>query len=287
LTYLHRRILSRLKRSWLAPVIGGLASSVPFRWVRKPTILDQDQLCLFVTYARDGKIPAHALFHARSWAEAGFKVNLTIILDSLENFVTPSNLDFAAGVLLRANEGYDFGAWAATIAQVPDLKKVSLLCLANDSVYGPFNSFSAMLDRVRKSDADIIGLTESYQITRHFQSYTIFFRQSALCHPTFIKFWRNVRTGGRDFVIQNYELKFLLRMERAGLRALALYPAIERESNPTLMFWRELIMSGFPFLKVQLLRDNPLQVDLTGWDSLVRERGFDPDLVRDHLRIQI
>jgi hypothetical protein len=76
-------------------------------------------------------------------------------------------------------------------------------------------------------------------------------------------------------------------MERAGLRALALYPAIERESNPTLMFWRELIMSGFPFLKVQLLRDNPLQVDLTGWDSLVRERGFDPDLVRDHLRIQI
>jgi lipopolysaccharide biosynthesis protein len=249
--------------------------------------LDRDHVCLFVTYAPDGKIPAHALFHARSWAEAGFKVNLTVILDQLENFTASEKLAFAAGVLLRANQGYDFGAWAATIAQLPDLRKASLLCIANDSVYGPFNNFSAMIDRISKTDADMIGLTESYEVTRHFQSYIMLFRQTALRHPSFVKFWRNVRTGGRSFVIENYELKLLFGMEKAGLRALALYPTVEKGPNPTLMFWRELIAAGFPFLKVQLLRDNPLQLDLTGWDALVRERGFDPGLIRDHLKIQI
>jgi len=286
-TSVYNRFLTRLRRSWLAPVTGGLASSIPFRWIRKPTLVDGDQLCLFVTYTGDGRVSEHALFHARAWAEAGFKVNLTIVLESLESFAMDTDLAFAAGVLLRLNLGYDFGAWATTIAQLPDLKKACLICLANDSVYGPFKGFSAMLDRVRTSDADIIGLTESYERTRHFQSYMIFARQKAILHPSFKRFWRNVRTGGRAFVIQKYELKFLSKMESAGLRTLALYPARERGTNPTLALWRELLFAGFPFIKVQLLRDNPLQMDLTGWDSLLRERGFDPRLIREHLKKQI
>jgi lipopolysaccharide biosynthesis protein len=284
LKHIYSRILGRLKRSWLAPIVGGLASSAPLRWIRKPTILDDDQVCLFVTYAPDGTIPAHALFHARSWGEAGFKVNLTVVLDHLENFIMSQDLAFAAGVLLRANQGYDFGAWAATIAQLPDLGKTSLLCIANDSVYGPLNTFSAMIDRIKMTEADVIGLTESYERTRHFQSYITLFRQNSLRHPSFLKFWRNIRTGGRSFVIENYELKLMGLMEKNGLRTVALYPIAKSGFNPTLMFWRELIADGFPFLKVQLLRDNPLRLDLAGWDAVVKERGFDPDLIRDHLR---
>jgi lipopolysaccharide biosynthesis protein len=284
LKQIYSRILGRLKRSRLAPIFGGLASSVPFRWIRKPTILSGDQVCLFVTYTPDGTIPAHALFHARAWAEAGFKVNLTVVLDRLEKFSSSQDLAFAAGVLLRANQGYDFGAWAATIAQLPELRTTSLLCIANDSVYGPLNTFSTMIDRIKMTDADVIGLTESYERTRHFQSYMMLFRQNSLCHPSFIKFWRNIRTGDRSFVIQNYELKLMALMEKNGLRTVALYPMPERGPNPTLMFWRELIADGFPFLKVQLLRDNPLRLDLVGWESLVKEHGFNPDLIREHLR---
>lgn len=283
---IYSRISGRLKRSWLAPIVGGMASSVPSQWVRKPTIQNGDQVCLFVTYAADGNIPAHALFHARAWADAGFKVNLTVVLDDLERFSMTDSCGFAAGIFLRANEGYDFGAWAATMVQLADLRRASLLCIANDSTYGPLNGFSAMIARIRTIDADVIGLTESYEIVRHFQSYIMLFRQTAVCHRSFGRFWRNVRTGGRAFVIENYELKFLSAMERAGLRAVALYPASQKGPNPTLKYWRELIADGFPFLKVQLLRDNPLRVDLTGWDVLVREHGFDPGVIRNHLKME-
>jgi lipopolysaccharide biosynthesis protein len=235
-----------------------------------------------VTYASRGKILPHSLFHAKAWAHAGFKVNLTVVLDELESFQWSQDLAFASGTLLRLNRGYDFGAFAATIMLLPDLKRASLVAIANDSVYGPFDTFPAMLDRVRKSDADIIGLTESTQFTRHFQSYIMFFRQAAFGHPCFRQFWRRVRTGGRKFVIRNYELTFINQMEKGGLRTSALFPPSD-PLNPTLTRWRELINAGFPFIKIQLLRDNPYKVDLSGWDSIVEKRGFDPNIIRRHL----
>jgi hypothetical protein len=55
------------------------------------------------------------------------------------------------------------------------------------------------------------------------------------------------------------------------------------EANPTLTGWRELIDEGFPFLKVQLMRDNPRGADLSDWESFVAARGYDPALIRDYL----
>ena len=54
--------------------------------------------------------------------------------------------------------------------------------------------------------------------------------------------------------------------------------------NPTLNHWRLTLERGkSPFLKVQLLRDNPLNSDITGWDKVVASRGYDPSLIRAHL----
>jgi hypothetical protein len=57
-----------------------------------------------------------------------------------------------------------------------------------------------------------------------------------------------------------------------------------RVGNPTLHPWRNLLDLGVPFVKVQLLRDNPLNTDLSGWISEVSRRGYPPRLILDHLR---
>lgn len=43
--------------------------------------------------------------------------------------------------------------------------------------------------------------------------------------------------------------------------------------------------AGCPFLKIQLLRDNPMRVpDLDDWESVVGEvSSYDLDLIRNHL----
>src|SRR5579863_6400977 len=107
---LHRMLA--LGRSRLAPLVSPRASSVPVRWIRKTEVFDQDQICLFVTYAPGGKIPAHSLFHARAWVKAGFKLTLIVAVDEFESYAPSPDLNFADGLCLRLNQGYDFGAWA-------------------------------------------------------------------------------------------------------------------------------------------------------------------------------
>ena len=276
-----------MRMSWFTSIFRLPATAVRMRWLRKPVIRDQDRYCFFVTYAPNGTVPPHSLFHARSWCEQGFKVVVIVVVDDLQAYASGPDLDFAEAVCVRSNRGYDFGAWAAVIAQTPDITRLRLLVLANDSVYGPFEKFPAMLRRVETIDADVVGVTESYQITHHLQSYMLFFRQSALRNPVFQKFWRGVKTGGREFVIRNYELKLMALMQSAGLRTATLFPITKEDCNPTLKYWRELVQSGFPFIKVQLLRDNPAGADLSEWEAVVKAQGFDPQLIHNHLGTRI
>ena len=42
--------------------------------------------------------------------------------------------------------------------------------------------------------------------------------------------------------------------------------------NPTSDLWRQLLLAGFPFLKVELLRENPTDVpDVADWRAVLAE----------------
>lgn len=257
---------------------------IAFRWWRKPGSAAGHDVCLLVTYAPGGLVPPHAFKQAAAWRDEGYLVVLIVALDRLEDFRPDSSLDLCAGVLLRKNIGYDFGAWAAAIRLVPDLDQARSVVTANDSIYGPLAGFHDMVEAARASDADVVGLVESYEIQRHFQSFILFFQRAAPSSKAFKAFWRGVRTGDRRWVIDHYELKLMEWMTKGGLKASALFPADPNAPcNPTLTDWRGLVAAGFPFVKAQLLRENPFHADIAGWEAFVAERGFDPVIIHEHL----
>jgi hypothetical protein len=61
---------------------------------------------------------------------------------------------------------------------------------------------------------------------------------------------------------------------------------LRRPLNPTSDLWRQLLLSGYPFLKRELLRSNPTNVnDVTDWREVVRtEAGLDPTLIERDLQ---
>jgi hypothetical protein len=66
--------------------------------------------------------------------------------------------------------------------------------------------------------------------------------------------------------------------EWAGLRCEALFPASDtnlKVNNPTHDQWELLLKEGFPYIKVELLRDNPKQLDLQHWKQRVDATGSD------------
>jgi hypothetical protein len=258
-------------------------STVRSRWLRSPELSDGHEVCIFVAYTPDSVVPEYSRLHARAWADAGFQVVLVLNTDAFGDDIQTDGLDFAGGVLVRENRGYDFGAWATALQQLTAIRNASLVALVNDSMYGPLDTFGQMLSRVRALDADVIGGTESLEFGRHFQSFLLFFKARALRSDAFWQFWQKVRAGGRIVAVYRYELRLMELLERTGLRCAALFSSHDRD-NPTLTRWRELIEEGLPYLKIALLRDNIFKVDLSGWQEVLSEHGYDPALATRHVK---
>lgn len=255
------------------------------RWMRMPPDLSGTHVCLFACYSDDGTLSRHALDLSRAWHAQGFRVVLIVASDR-----PPRRIDdradnaHLAGILVRKNLGYDFGSWSAAIRSLPSVRAARLLALANDSVYGPLSGFAETLARVERSDAAIVGLTDSHQYVHHIQSYLVFYKPRALLSDAFGRFWHRLRAGGRQEIIGQCELPLMATMQAAGLDVEVLFPTpADPVANPTLSQWRALINAGFPFVKVQLLRDNPFGADLAGWDDVLRTNGYDPANVVEHL----
>lgn len=283
-----KRRLAALKRGvqrrWYEAFLTRPAD-VAHRWERGPMDCTGRECCLFVTYVAGSTVCAQAVYHARAWADQGFAVTLIVCIDDPAVFEMSTDLDFCAAILVRKNSGYDFGAWASAICLMPSLDQATRLVTVNDSIYGPLHGFGEMVRRLRATDADLCGILASSQFRPHLQSFLLAFGPRMVRHPFFWRFWRGVRVGGRQFVIRTCELDMLQAALAAGLTAEALFPDdIQRAMpNRTLSDWRALIDEGFPYIKAQLLRENPFGSDISGWQDLMRQHGYDPAMADAHL----
>ena len=152
------------------------------------------ELAIFVTYAPKGKIKKHVRYYIESLLANGIAVVLVVSTDN--HFYDDSDpiIDRLSGVYVRSNEGYDFGAWAHFLKVFPEVFKSEILYLLNDSIVGPLNEevMEDALARVRKSDADFIGMTDSFELRWHVQSFFIAYKAGALSSPVFTQFWDDV-----------------------------------------------------------------------------------------------
>jgi hypothetical protein len=218
-------------------------------------------VCLFVTHASDCNTKPHVAHHVRALANAGFQVILVYNTDRMA--IARRAMSFAApnGIIVRKNEGFDFGAWADVLRLYPDLWECSRLLLVNDSVIGPVRGGATMFARLRAIDADLVGLVKSYEFTRHFQSFFLMLNRRALENGKVREFWRSVvNYENKSRVIKAYELRFTELCAQSGLSTQAIYQrsiVVEQfnRGNPTINHWHELIRLGFPYIKVELVRD--------------------------------
>jgi hypothetical protein len=256
--------------------------------VLKPLAADHapGRTCLFVHFDPDGRIDPHVLRYLSALRGCG----LDIVLISSgrlgrEAFAAAEPLTVAA--INRQNKGLDFSAWALALELYPQLLQSQSLLIANDSVYGPVGDLAALFQRMDSQPLDVWGALESRDIDRHFQSWFVNFGRAALQSETFRTFWSGVLPlDDKRAVIHQYEVPLWRTFEAAGLRVGAAVNCDTRRAhdNPALDGWRALLRMGLPFVKVQLLRDNPSQsTSLDGWARELRQYGYPAELVVDHL----
>jgi len=233
-------------------------------------------LCLFAHFDKDDKVDEHVLRYLEKIRESGFEIV----------FISTSRLSAACvarlrsecrDVILRENKGFDFASWSAGFAKHRDAIGGRLL-LANDSVYGPIGSLRTALDRLTSVPTDFYGMVESIEAKPHLQSWFVLLEPWVVRDEAF----KAVMTQpfgemAKAQIIARGEVALSQQLVAAGFRYNAL---CKRDSfgtlpprhamNPMLLFWHEVLFEqGVPFLKIELLRDNPLEVEGAG--AILRE----------------
>lgn len=187
-------------------------------------------------------------------------------------------------LIIRKNFGRDFGSWKLGLSLIEDNQKYRSVILANDTIYGPFQSIKSFIDRIEsQTHAAVGGMTDFYGASYHLQSYFLIFNQACLKTPWFNIFWKKYRNHhGRRQTITNGEKALSRSAQKNKIELIPMFPYYEIkqfvltsqeplevwrekmkscEVNPYHFFWKELIENfNYPFIKVELLRTNPSKI---------------------------
>jgi hypothetical protein len=195
----------------------------------------------------------------------------------------------------RNDDLRDFGGWLHALRALGSqtLEGYERIILTNDSVYFPVQDPSDFIARMLASKADVFGATDSLAGGRyHLQSYFLALTPSALSVliPELELRAADQAEASKQTLIQRFEVGLSEYLIGCALRVEVYYPMSDIEDlatafgrvtgyplsrsastllNSTHHFWRSSLRAGLPFLKVELLRDNPVAVDIEGWQSAV------------------
>ncbi len=180
-----------------------------------------------------------------------------------------------ASIVIRRNQGYDFGSWRAALnLHRQDIAQAAFLVLTNDSFWGPITPLDTLFQRLQTSTADVIGLTDDLMYEPHLSSAFIAYKPKALQSQAFGHFWETLQIWPRKRdLVKQCEVGLPVQLRTAGLTLESLYTH-NANGNVLHYDWKHLIeQSGFPFLKVSLLRDNPTRQPIAAWPEVVGQRN--------------
>lgn len=276
------------------------SSYVRRRWPGALDLEGATRIAVFVHFDRQGIVHDFVLHYLAEIARAGFTTVFVSNAPRLDRESIDRISPLCGAILQRANVGMDFGAYKDGIGTLPRLDRLEALLLANDSVYGPFHDLGDVIGRMNLAEAEVWGITDSWERRFHLQSYFLLFGRRALNHEAFRQFWNGVRyVQAKSWVIGHYEIGLTQHLVRGGLRCRALFPyraaattmlaTLRRQAaeeafvpserrqdflaalvkavdygipmNSSHFFWDHLIVKmGCPFLKRTLLRENPARI---------------------------
>ena len=235
--------------------------------------------CIFVHYDKDSLIPADCIHHVEKLSEY---CDLFFVSSSESLGNMPEEIEkikpFCKQILIRKNSGYDFGCWSHVIRKnYSELCEYEGVLLANDSNWGPLNDFSDTFSKINSflTEVDFVGLTSSTTPTWHLQSFFVMYSRKVFTAPYFKQHWFNVGIYEHKFdIIMNYEVSWCTRLKRLGFHGMALY-VDSSAANPTHVDWEKLLENKYPYLKKELIRDNPLRIDVSRLSNILSSYTID------------
>lgn len=238
-----------------------------------------EDVCLFAHFDPQAIIAPHVSHYLRQLSQCGLKIHMAFsghdhVPEDVQSFCDQLNIK----VYPRPNKGLDFGAWQYLIEQ-GCIENARTITFANDSVFGPFYPLPPLFKAMQDLNRDVWGMVETRERTWHLQSWFICIKREAFLLPAFQRVFALPFTSmNKKEIILHGELGLGVAIQSSQLSWASCWYSQRRgirkfiPMNPMQIDWLSVIKSHYvPFMKVELLRDNPLRIFwLYRWPSIIK-----------------
>ena len=230
--------------------------------------------CYFASFDPDGIVDEHVFHFLRQLGMAGYEIVFITTSPGIRDQDLERLKSSTIAVILRVNLGHDFFSWKIGLQACPILDSTEEVVLTNDSVYGPIYDLGNYIRRMRSAALDVVGMSDSWRIQYHLQSYFLLFKGNILRSDLLKDFFRKVQVVSDQMDMRKaYEIGISKLVLKSGYKIGAIcdfreiykkYYSTEirlcseelyqKVMNPTNYFWKELIRDKhIPFLKTNVL----------------------------------
>ena len=181
-------------------------------------------ICFFSSYDKESIIRKDVYYYLNELVRSGFDIVFISTSDAITDGDLKKLSECCVTIINRVNSGYDFYSWKTGLERCQDFNMHTALLLANDSVLGPTFSIKNIIKRLENHDADIVGMTDSFMIRPHLQSYFVYCKKNVILSKEFRHFFHGVTIlDNKEAIIRECEIKFYQLMSRK-FHIAALYP---------------------------------------------------------------
>ncbi|MFM8267047.1 MAG: rhamnan synthesis F family protein [Ilumatobacteraceae bacterium] len=177
-------------------------------------------VALVSTFRPPGRSPAHLVHLLTELRTCGFRV--VVVDTSDEAFFDPELTDLTVH---RHNSGWDFASWVTTLRHVPWLMtEPTRILLVNDSCYGPVRPLHRLFEMGDALGVDAWGLTDSWDIDHHIQSYFLVLDRRVISHGALARFVDGYTfPAAKGDIIHEAEVAFTRTLRADGLTVAAVF----------------------------------------------------------------
>ncbi len=155
---------------------------------------DFQKILLYAHYDRDNIIDDYVVYCLQRFYNLNIKI---IFISNSDLSATELNKvsSYSEKIVLRDNNGYDFGAWKEVLFSYGRtfFSEYDELILTNSSYYGPLFPLEDLFNTMSVKDCDFWGITEHIndnEFPEHLQSYFVLFKRDLFLSDLFWDFWK-------------------------------------------------------------------------------------------------
>jgi lipopolysaccharide biosynthesis protein len=300
---------ARIKGAWIRPIAAAQGPKTEPIFLRQRITgqgpSEARRLVLFAHYDSEGVVDPHVVRQIAALARSDCAVAVITAADDAGEL--KKLIPFARDILVKNDVGRDFGSWYLAIRELyDDFVHYGSIIWMNDSTYFPLFDPTKLFWKMDQADYDLWGIVDSHNLNWHIMSWFWSIGPRAIKQGWFNWYLGEYNSSYTKWAqINNYEMRIPRLIKESGLRTGAFINAREVEayiirecpgharfeaarrgdSSVTQDFWEEIITQFHcPALKVELLRDNPLGIDLSNVLRVIRDHTeYDPELIRGHM----